>query len=197
MKIIGVSCSPRKGKTTSYLLKRSLDFIKENYKDIETELIDLGGLKISGCIACGNCKTQLDCSIKDDFVNLIPKLDNREIKGLIIATPVYLCSMTSQCKAFIDRTVMFRRNGYKFKNIVGGVLAVGGVRNGGQEITIQAVQSAMLCHDMIVVGDGIDTSHIGGIAWSDIDGGIEKDDIGIKTACNLGKRVAELVLKLK
>lgn len=196
MKIIGIACSPRKGESTFYTLKKSFEEIKSIYPEIKTEIIDLGGLEIKGCRDCGFCKKELNCSIKDDFINIITKLKDTEIKGIILATPVYLGSMTALCKAFIERSVMFRRNGFLFKDKIGSVITVGGVRNGGQEMTIQSIQAAMLCHDMIVVGDGNDTAHFGGACWSGIEGGIKKDVIGLKTALNTVKRMADLIIKI-
>ena len=92
---------------------------------------------------------------------------------------------------------MFRRNGFIFRNKAGAVVAVGGVRNGGQELTIQAVQAAMLCHDMIVVGDGMNTSHFGASLYSGIEGGVENDEIGLTTARNMGRRMAGIIGKLQ
>ena len=83
-----------------------------------------------------------------------------------MATPVYMGSMTSQGKAFLDRCVSLRRNGFLLRNKVGGVIAVGGVRNGGQSLTIQAVQAALLVQDMVIVSDGRPTAHFGGTVWS-------------------------------
>jgi multimeric flavodoxin WrbA len=193
MKILGINCSPRRGKTTSYALEQCLKAAQETEAGIETEIIELGGLDIHGCCACGQCKEGLACSIKDDFTKLISKLGAANVKAMVIGTPVYFGTMASQCKAFLDRTVMFRRNGFLFRNRVGGVLAVGGVRNGGQELTIQAVHAAMLCHDMIVVSDGMKTSHFGGALYSGGDGGIEKDMDGLATARNLGARIASII----
>jgi len=115
---------------------------------------------------------------------------------MIIGTPVYFGSMTAQCKAFLDRCVMFRRNNWIFRNRVAGVLAIGGVRNGGQELAIQGVQAACLCHDMICVSDGQTTAHFGGALWSGGPEGIQNDVIGLETAANLGKRVAQLACQL-
>ena len=126
MKIIGVSCSPRKDKTTRASLERCMSAITSGYPEIQTETIDLARLDISGCIACGHCMKQLECSQKDDFNALIPILKDPDLGGLILATPVYMGTISSQCKAFLDRTVMFRRNGFLFRDIVGGALAVGG-----------------------------------------------------------------------
>ena len=196
MKIVGISCSPRKGKSTKFALEVCLQAVKETVPDIETLLIELAELKINGCVACGKCVKVLECSQEDDFPKMIPVLSDQELAGLVVATPVYFGSMTSQCKAFLDRCVMFRRNGFLLRDKVGGVIAVGGVRNGGQELAIQAVQAAMLVQDMVVVSEGRPTSHYGATLWSGHPDGIEKDAFGLETARNLGKRVVEVAAKM-
>ena len=196
MKIVGISCSPRKGKSTKFALAVCLQAVKETVPDIETMLIELSELKINGCLACGKCMKVLECSQEDDFPKMIPILSDPELAGLVVATPVYFGSMTSQCKAFLDRCVMFRRNGFVLRNKVGGVIAVGGFRSGGQELTIQSVHAAMLVQDMVVVSEGRPTSHYGATLWSGHPDGIEKDTFGLETARNLGKRVAEVAVKM-
>ena len=196
MKIVGISCSPRKGKSTKYALEVCLQAVKEMVPDIETLLIELAETKMNGCVACGKCVKVLECSQEDDFPKMIPVLSDPELAGLVVATPVYFGSMTSQCKAFLDRCVMFRRNGFLLRDKVGGVIAVGGVRNGGQELAIQAVQAAMLVQDMVVVSEGRPTSHYGATLWSGHPDGIEKDAFGLETARNLGKRVAEVAARM-
>jgi len=196
MKIVGISCSPRKGKSTKYALEVCLQAVKESVPGGETTLIELSEMKINGCIACGKCMKVLECSQEDDFVKMIPTLSDPELAGLVVATPVYFGSMTSQCKAFLDRCVMFRRNGFLLRDKVGGVIAVGGFRSGGQELTIQSVHAAMLVQDMVVVSEGRPTSHYGATLWSGHPDGIEKDTFGLETARNLGKRVAEVAAKM-
>jgi multimeric flavodoxin WrbA len=196
MKIVGISCSPRKGKSTTYALEVCLQAVKDTVPDVETILIDLSEMKINGCIACGKCMKVLACSQEDDFPKMIPILSAPELAGLVVATPVYFGSMTSQCKAFLDRCVMFRRNGFLLRNKVGGVIAVGGFRNGGQELTIQSVHAAMLVQDMVVVSEGKPTSHYGATLWSGHPDGIGKDTFGLETTRNLGKRVAEVAVKM-
>ena len=196
MKIIGVCCSPRKGKTTKYALEMCLNSINEVYPQIDTQLIELADMKINGCLACGQCMKVFECSQKDDFDKMISILTDQALAGIIMATPVYFGSMSSQCKAFLDRCVMFRRNGFLLRDKVGGVISVGGVRNGGQTATIQAVHAAMLVQDMVLVGDGKPGAHFGGTMWSNYPGGIENDDIGLKTVQSLGQRVAEVSHKI-
>jgi multimeric flavodoxin WrbA len=196
MKIVGISCSPRKGKSTKYALEVCLQAGKETVPDLETMLIELSEMKINGCVACGKCTKVLECSQEDDFIKMIPIVSDSELAGLVIATPVYFGSMTSQCKAFLDRCVMFRRNGFLLRDKVGGVIAVGGFRSGGQELTIQSVHAAMLVQDMVVVSEGKPTSHYGATLWSGHPDGIEKDAFGLETARSLGKRVAEVAVRM-
>ena len=191
MKIIGVSASARKNKSTHFLLAQCLEaVVQASGNRIATELIDLAPLKINGCIACDACKKKgVMCSQRDDFQALIPKLADPAVAGIILATPVYMGSMSSQAKAFLDRTVLFRRNGFMLKNRLGGAIAVGGSRNGGQELTLQGVHAAMMIHGMIIVGDG---EHFGGAAWSNHPNGYQGDDEGIASAKNLGRSMTEI-----
>jgi len=198
MKILGISASPRNNKSTRFLLEQCMAEIAKTAEEldsaIETEIVDLAGKNINGCISCDKCKKGVLCSQQDDFQEIIPKLNDPQLKGLIMATPVYMGSKTSQAKAVLDRSVLFRRNGFLFKNLLGGVITVGGSRNGGQELTIQAVHAAMMIHDMILVGDG---NHFGGTAWSNHPDGYQKDETGIETAKLTGRRMAEVALMMR
>ena len=196
MKIIGINCSPRKGQTTQKSLEACFKAVHNESGDIKTDIIEIADLDVRGCLGCDYCKKQLKCKQEDDFNSLIPVLSDEEVAGIIIATPVYLGTMTSQCKAFLDRTVVLARNGSLLHNKVGGVLAVGGVRNGGQELTIQAVQAAMFCHDIVCVGGGTKAAHFGAALVSNEQKGIECDEIGLETARDIGRRVAGLVILL-
>ena len=75
-------------------------------------------------------------------------------------------------------------------------MAVGGVRNGGQELAIASVQAALLCQEMILVGDGRPTAHTGATLLNTGDD-ISADEFGLSTARNLGRRVAEVALALR
>ncbi len=196
MRIMGINCSPRKGQTTQKSLEACLNAAREESDNIRTDIVELAGLDIHGCLDCDYCRKRLKCKQDDDFNSLISALNDKELVGIVIGTPVYLGTMTSQCKAFLDRSVMFRRNGFMLRNKLGGVVAVGGVRNGGQELTIQAVQAAMLCHDMICVGDGMSTAHFGAALWSGGPGGIDSDEAGLQTAQNLGRRLAQVAIQI-
>ena len=193
--IIGICCSPRPGKTTYEAMSACLAAAGE-VDGVTTRLIELAGKTIGPCLACGICKEGLICGIDDDFGEIIKAFGDPDFAGLIVGTPVYLGMMTAQCKAFLDRTVVFRRNGWMLRDKVGGALAVGRIRNGGQELTIQAVRVAMLCHDMVCVSDGQPTAHFGAALWSGAEGGLAADKEGLETARNLGRRVAEFTKRI-
>ena len=122
------------------------------------------------------------------------KLSKPEVAAIVVGTPVYFANMSSLCKSFLDRCGMFRKDNFALSGKVGGVLAVGGARNGGQELTIQSVQAALLCQEMIVVGDGRPTAHFGATLWNNGDDDLSDDEFGLTTAKNLGRRVAEVAL---
>ncbi|MBN2133821.1 MAG: flavodoxin family protein [Sedimentisphaerales bacterium] len=193
IKIVAVSCSPRAGKTTATSLRVSLQAAAEVSAKIETELIELAGLRINGNLAAG---IPLEPNEKDDFPALVPKLKDPNVRGIIIGTPVYFSNMSSLCKAFLDRCIALYKDNCALSNKVAGVLAVGGSRNGGQEVTIQSVQSSLYCQKMIVVGNGEPGPRSGARIWSGIEGGVDKDEYGMSAAKSLGRRVAELALQL-
>jgi multimeric flavodoxin WrbA len=192
LKIIAISGSPRSGKTTAQALTLALEAAKAVKPDqIQTELIELANLEIPAYVAAG---LPLKAGQQDDFPDLANKLADAQVAGIIIGTPVYFGSMTALCKAFLDRCISLRMRKFALANKVGGVVAVGGVRNGGQELTIQCVQTALLCQEMVVVGDGRPTCHTGATVWNSGQDDISQDEFGLGTVKNLGRRVAEVAL---
>lgn len=188
IRIVGVSCSPRQGKTTATAVKAALDAAKTVDPRIKTELLDLGGMKISGF--CG-----VDNPPKDDFESILPKLKDPVPNGLIIGSPSYFRSMSALCKAFLERVAVLRKPKLLLADRPAGVLAVGAYRNGGQELVIEQIQAALLCHKMMIVG-GNPGAFQGATLWNAYSDDITKDEFGIDTAKKLGIRVAEAALRL-
>ena len=193
IKILGICCSPRKGKTTATALKICLQAAEGVSDDVEVELIELAGLAIPGEVAAG---IELPQGHPDDFPAVAEKIRDPKVAGLIIGTPVYFGNMTSLCKAFLDRCQVFRGD-FVLSDKVGGVVAVAGGRNGGQELTIRSVHNCLLGQAMIIVGDGPPSGHWGGTVWSGHPGGVTSDEYGLGTARNLGRRVADIALRLR
>ncbi|MHC4622361.1 MAG: flavodoxin family protein [Planctomycetota bacterium] len=192
--IAGVSCSPRKGKTTSTAVKTALKAAKGVDPRIEVKLIDLGGKDISGW--AGGAAPGATQEIRDDFQSVaLPTLTASNLGGLIIGSPVYFRTMSSLCKAFLERLAVLRKPRLLLADIPVGVVAVGAYRNGGQELVIEHILTAMLCHEVMAVG-GKPPAHQGATLWNASDDDITKDEFGIQSARKVGIRVAEAALKL-
>ncbi len=157
--------------------------------DIETELIEFAGLNIPVFDP-----VNLD---KGDFGQVEAKLSDPVVAGLIIGTPVHFSGRSSPCKALIDHCMVFRKNKFALRNTGAGVLAVGGVRNGGQELAIQSIQAALMCREMIVADDGGPTAHTGATVPNDGKDDLGGDEFGRSTLRNLGRRVAEAALSVR
>ncbi len=189
IKIIGLSCSPRKGKTTAAALQVCLDAAKAVGPDIEVELIELAGMGI------GVYDPNDPDAGAGEFKKVAAAITDPKVAGVIVGTPVYHGNMSSLCKAFMDRCIVVKRE-FGLANKVAGVVAVGAARNGGQELTIQTVQAVLMSMEMILVGDGRPTSHRGATLWNNGKDDISTDEIGLATAKNLGRRVAEVARRL-
>ncbi len=191
VKIIGITGSPRKNSNTAYLVNKALESARET--GAETEIYNLGEKDMEPCIACDVCKLTGECPKDDDISDILPII--QDAHGIIIGSPVYFGNVSAQLKMFMDRSRPLRSE-FKLKDKVGGAIAVGGSRNGGQETTCAAIHQFLLIHDAIVVGDDSPTAHYGGAGAAGPPGEVEADDVGIETSKNLGKRVAELAGKI-
>ena len=175
LRILGIACSPRKGMATAKAVNPRID----------VELIDLGGLDIAGWSPN---------PVKDDFDAILPKLKDPQLGGLIIGSPSYFRSLSSLCKAFIERCMPVREGNMPLADKPVGALAVAGNRNGGQELVVQQVLTAMLSYSMVPVG-GKSPAMLGGTLWNTNDD-VTQDETGMQSARLLGTHVAELALKL-
>ena len=191
IKIIGIGGSLRKGKTTAQALQIALDAAKAVNPAIETEIIELSTMNLDPYLAIG-AKT---VEKPDDFPALKAKLVDPKVKAVIFASPVYMGIVSSPLKALFERMIDFRQNGYPLMNKVGGAIVVGAGRNTGQELILQQLCMFMISQNMLVVGDGPPTSHWGG-AMRAVKDDVSTDTDGLATVKGLGKRMAEVAMKL-
>jgi multimeric flavodoxin WrbA len=190
MKVTAFSGSARKGGNTSIMLQRV--FLELGREGIETELVELAGKPIRGCIACYGCfrNKNRSCTIHDDVVNeAIAKMDASD--GIIIASPTYFADITSETKALIDRSGMVARaNDFMFRRKVGaGVVAV---RRGGAIHAFDSINHFFLIGEMIIPGSSYWNIGIG----REI-GEVEEDAEGMATMETLGRNMAWLLKKLQ
>jgi len=186
MKAVGIVGSPRKGGNTELLTAYCLKAIAE--EGLETELVRLAGLDIRGCNACGYCRDNEGCSIKDDAQPVIEKMLAAD--AIVVGSPVYYSSATALVKGLLERAGYaygFRR---RYEGKVGGPLVV--ARRGGQNFTF--AELLFWFHINGVINPG---STYWNVAFGREKGEVEKDEEGMRTAWNFGKNVANLVKKLK
>ncbi len=188
MNVLGICGSPHPEGNTAYALRYALAVIEK--QGIETTYLSLHDKAIAPCRGCFSCRGG-ECVQKDDMAGVIEAI--RCCDGLILASPVYLGLMTGQMKVMMDRTVLLRAGGqFELSGRVGAGIACGGFRNGGQELTLQAMHTFFLQQDMYAVADGPRYSHSGAA----IVGRASEDTVGLATVENLALRVVKAVRQL-
>jgi multimeric flavodoxin WrbA len=189
MKVVAFSGSARKDGNTALLVGHVFNELAK--EGIETELVQLAGERLRGCIACYQCFKTLDgtCAVKDDCINdCIVKMTAAD--GIILASPTYFADITTEIKALIDRAGMVgRANGHLYRRKVGaGVIAV---RRGGAIHAFDSLNHFFLISQMIIPGSVYWNIGIG----REI-GEVEKDEEGVQTMKTLGENMAWLMKKV-
>ncbi|MHA2359189.1 MAG: flavodoxin family protein [Candidatus Thorarchaeota archaeon] len=205
MRIIGICGSPKSERSsTRFLLEQALEAATEILStDDETILLNIRDFNILHCTGCDSCVRKKPCpqSANDDM----PKLEKELIDadGIIIATPSYFTSIPGILKDFIDRSRAMKMDGSQLKDTVFGAITYAGLRYGGQEHVIDVMNRYALAQGMIVVGSigspvkdgtfGSGSMQTDEGAWRSA----EDDSLAIRGSRLLGKRVAEIALKVK
>jgi len=190
MKVVAFSGSARKDGNTAILVNAVFKELKK--AGIKTELVQLSGKKVRGCIACMKCFENQDkrCALKGDVINdCIEKM--LEADGIILASPTYFSDVSAEMKALIDRAgFVAKANQDMFRRKVGaGVIAV---RRGGAIHAFDTLNHFFFINQMIVPGSSYWNIGIG-LAPGDVSG----DDEGMMTMKTLGVNMAWLMKKLK
>jgi len=187
--LLAINGSPRLAGNTAYLLLSMQEVVESlgaGFKFLQVTEI-LAGQKVPFCVACshpceGKCYQGTRLAEAFDIM--------RGADAIIIGSPVYFGAISAPLKALWDKTRVFRRE-KALLNIVGGAVAVGGVRFGGQELTVRGIQDLMLSQGMTVVGDWWledEAGHMGVCAQSPAN----KDAEGLERIRVLAKRVVEV-----
>ncbi len=176
--ILGISGSPRK-QATEHVLSEALKTMEE--KGYETEMFTVRGKDISPCRNCDYCLRKKECILKDDMYQLYPLF--KDVKGIIMATPIYNGGVSAQIKAVMDRTRAAAAVDINFlKHKVGMAIAVGGDRVGGQELAIQQIMTFYILNGTIPVSGGPFGSNLGANFWSqDTLKGVKEDEEGFRS----------------
>jgi multimeric flavodoxin WrbA len=189
MKVVAFNGSARKGGNTAILLGHVLGELAQ--EGIETELVELAGATIHGCLACRKCSTRKDrrCSQTNDMGNVyIDKMAAAD--GILLGSPTYVADISPEIKALIDRACLVSgANGGMFRRKVGA--AVVAVRRAGAIHAFDTLNHFFLISEMIIPGSSYWNIGIGREP-----GEVEKDEEGIRTMKTLGRNMAWLLKKV-
>jgi multimeric flavodoxin WrbA len=189
MKVLAINCSPRKGGNTEILLKEVLKPIEK--EGVETELFQLGGKKVNGCIACMKCKKEKDgqCHQKNKVLNKVMKKMSKA-DAIIIGSPTYYADISTEAKALIDVAgYALEYAGNPLRRKIGA--AVIAVRRGGAIHAFDSINHFFLINEMIVPG-----SSYWNIGVGRNKGEVLKDEEGLQTMRTLGENIVWLMKKI-
>lgn len=183
VKVIAVNGSPRPMGNTYHALKVVCDEL--NKEGIETKILQVGNMKIDGCISCNRCKEGY-CVHNDDILkSMIDEI--YEADGVILGSPVYYSGISGTMKSFLDR--LFYASRGRMRHKVGASIAV--PRRSGGMPAFDQLNYYFLISEMLVVSS---------YYWNVIHGGkpgeVLEDTEGISVLKNLAKNIS-WVIKMK
>jgi multimeric flavodoxin WrbA len=142
MKVLAFNGSPHPNGSTNTSLKIIADELSK--KGIETEIVQVGGKTIKGCVACYKCRELKRCVYSNDIVNeYVEKIASYD--GIIIGSPVYYAGIAGTLKCFLDR-LFFSGPSMRYK--VGA--AVVALRRSGGVTTFQQINNYFNLTQMVI-----------------------------------------------
>ena len=114
----------------------------------------------------------------------------------LIGSPVYCYSSTPQIAAFFSRMrPLFHVYPELMRDKLGSALAVGGTRNGGEEMAVNNLLAMMMARGINIVCNEV-YGYAGGFVWSQDKGpdGVEMDQTGMNGVLKLADKLADMAL---
>jgi len=97
--IIAIYGSPRRDGNSAELLKQAVAGARQEGAHVEE--VFLRDFKISPCLEIYNCIKTGECAIRDDFPEILAKLEAS--KGIMLASPIFFYTVSAHTKIFMDR----------------------------------------------------------------------------------------------
>ena len=206
IKICLIVGSPRKNRSCNFLIDKAIEGIKSVDSDIEVHKIQITDYKITPCNGCDAClRPPNECPLTEG--DDTKKLEEHILgaSALIIAAPNYFGSVSSQIKVLIDRSRPWKMKNYLLGDVVLAPMASTGLRNGGEGVISDLINFGLI-QGMIVVGNRMGSPVLEGnipitslqkFKLKEFVGKDETDELAGLIAFDLGKRVANLTLKIK
>lgn len=98
-KIVALYGSPRRDGNSSTLLKQAVAGARKEGAHVDE--IFLRDYKISPCLEIYHCMKTGTCAIKDDFPQILEKLEAS--RGIMLASPIFFYTVSAHTKIFMDR----------------------------------------------------------------------------------------------
>jgi multimeric flavodoxin WrbA len=211
IRFLGIHSSPIKKGNSAYLLEYALGEAGK-VEGVVTEGIALAGLKVVDCMHCNWCikkqTTDRLCVIEDEASSILRKI--RDCDVLLLVSPVYFGRLSGMMACLLDRTRCFifgKEKHLALKGKVGIAMAVGWLRNGGIETTLESIRNGFLVHEMWTpsvhsVGAILGVGAVSGHKNSDLSSrayhlGIMKDDQALKAARSLVQESIKTAMVIK
>ena len=184
MNVLLLNGSPHKDGCTATALGEIIRIL--NKEGVETELIQVGGTSVRGCIACRKCAETGKC-VFDDLVNEVaPKFE--EADALIVGSPVYYASPNGTLLSFLDR-LFFSTHFSKHMKLGASVVSC---RRGGNTASFDVLNKYFTISGMPIVSSTY---------WNQVHGhtkeDVEKDLEGLQTMRNLAHNMAFLLKAIR
>ncbi|MBR5338092.1 MAG: flavodoxin family protein [Lachnospiraceae bacterium] len=180
MKVLIINGSPRKGGNTTVAVNEMVKVFA--IEGIDTEVVQIGGKDIRGCIACGSCYKTGKCAFDDDVNELAAKFE--EADGLVVASPVYFASANATLIACLDR--LFYSTHFDKAMKVGASLVV--ARRGGCSATFDELNKYFTISNMPIASSQY---------WNSVHGRekgeADQDMEGLQTMRTLAKNMSFLM----
>ena len=180
MKVLILNGSPRVDGNTTVAVNELVNTF--NVEGIETEVVQVGGKVIRGCIACLSC-TKIGKCVFDDAVNEVAE-KFKDADGLIVASPVYYAQANATLVALLTRMFYSARFDKSMK--VGASVAV--ARRGGCSSTFDELNKFFTISGMPVVSSQY---------WNSVHGKdkgqANEDEEGLQTMRVLARNMSFLI----
>ena len=180
MKVLVLNGSPHLRGCTARALEEAIGTL--NAEGIETELVEVGSRKISGCLGCNYCGKSGKC-VQNDLVNEVSE-KLKEADGLLVGSPVYYGSPNGTLLSFLDR--LFYSAPYSMHMKVGA--AIVSCRRGGASASFDVLNKYFTISGMPIASSTYWNSVHGFTA-----GDVEKDLEGLQTVRNIAHNMAFLI----
>ena len=179
-KVLLLNGSPHRNGCTAAALEEMIRVFEA--EGIETELIQVGGKEIRGCISCNKCVETGKCVFNDLVNEVAAKFE--EADGLVAGSPVYFASPNGDLVAFMDR--LFYSTPFSKQMKVGA--SVVSCRRGGNSASFDVLNKYFTISAMPVASSTY---------WNQVHGftaeDVKKDKEGLQTMRNLAKSMSFMI----